>query len=129
MRALGGRQGWTRHSKLAMTSPVARIDYDEQTAAAFKASREIPRDGLWEWRDAVRRHLQPSPGMTLVDIGASYAVAKNVDLYGSIQNLFNTTYLAQGYTLTSFQGSTVSTTSIPALGMPLWATVGLRARF
>lgn len=53
-----------------MTSPVARIDYDEQTAAAFKASREIPRDGLWEWRDAVRRHLQPSPGMTLVDIGA-----------------------------------------------------------
>jgi ubiquinone/menaquinone biosynthesis C-methylase UbiE len=49
---------------------VARIDYDEQTAAAFKASREIPRDGLSEWREAVRRHLQPSPGTTLVDIGA-----------------------------------------------------------
>jgi len=46
-----------------------------------------------------------------------------------VQNLFNSQYLAQGYTLTSFQGPTVSTTSIPALGMPLWAMVGLRARF
>lgn len=49
---------------------MARISYDEQTAAAFKAVREVPRDGLAEWRDAVRRHLRPSPGMTLVDIGA-----------------------------------------------------------
>jgi ubiquinone/menaquinone biosynthesis C-methylase UbiE len=37
---------------------------------AFKAVREIPRDGLSEWREAVRRHLRPSRGMTLVDIGA-----------------------------------------------------------
>jgi SAM-dependent methyltransferase len=49
---------------------MARISYDEQTAAAFKAVREVPRDGLSEWREAVRRHLRPSPGMTLVDIGA-----------------------------------------------------------
>ena len=49
---------------------MARIAYDEQTAAAFKAVRELPRDGLSEWREAVRRHLRPSPGMTLVDIGA-----------------------------------------------------------
>jgi ubiquinone/menaquinone biosynthesis C-methylase UbiE len=49
---------------------MARISYDEQTAAAFKAVREVPRDGLSEWRDAVRRHLRPSQGMTLVDIGA-----------------------------------------------------------
>jgi SAM-dependent methyltransferase len=49
---------------------MARISYDEQTAAAFKAVRELPRDGLSEWREAVRRHLHPSPGMTLVDIGA-----------------------------------------------------------
>jgi ubiquinone/menaquinone biosynthesis C-methylase UbiE len=49
---------------------VARISYDEQTAAAFKAVREVPRDGLVEWREAVRRHLRPSRGMTLVDIGA-----------------------------------------------------------
>jgi ubiquinone/menaquinone biosynthesis C-methylase UbiE len=49
---------------------MARISYDEQTAAAFKAVREIPREGLLEWREAVRRHLHPSQGMTLVDIGA-----------------------------------------------------------
>jgi len=49
---------------------MARISYDEQTAAAFKAVREVPRDGLSEWREAVRRHLRPSQSMTLVDIGA-----------------------------------------------------------
>jgi SAM-dependent methyltransferase len=49
---------------------VARISYDEVTAAAYKTVREIPRDGLSELREAVRRHLRPSPGMTLVDIGA-----------------------------------------------------------
>ena len=49
---------------------LARISYDEPTAAAFKAVRDIPRDGLSDWREAVRRHLRPSPGMTLVDIGA-----------------------------------------------------------
>jgi ubiquinone/menaquinone biosynthesis C-methylase UbiE len=49
---------------------MARITYDDQTAAAYRAVREIPRDGLEEWRDAVRRHLSPVPGMTLVDIGA-----------------------------------------------------------
>ena len=49
---------------------MARIDYDERTAGAYKAVREIPRAGLLEWREAVRRHLRPSPAMTLVDIGA-----------------------------------------------------------
>ena len=49
---------------------MARISYDEQTAAAFKAVREVPRGGLSEWREAVRRHLRPSHGMTLLDIGA-----------------------------------------------------------
>jgi ubiquinone/menaquinone biosynthesis C-methylase UbiE len=63
---------------------MARISYDEQTAAAFKAVREVPRDGLSEWRDAVRRHLRPSQGMTLVDIGAgtgAFAAAFS-DWYG-----------------------------------------------
>ncbi|MFD1536393.1 class I SAM-dependent methyltransferase [Nonomuraea guangzhouensis] len=49
---------------------MARIAYDDQTAAAYKAVREIPRDGLEEWREAIRRHLDPSPGKTVVDIGA-----------------------------------------------------------
>ena len=49
---------------------MARISYDEPTAAAFKAVRELPRDGLTGWREAARRHLHPSPGMRVVDIGA-----------------------------------------------------------
>ena len=49
---------------------MARIDYDGQTAAAFKAVREIRREGLTEWREAIQRHLRPSPGMALVDVGA-----------------------------------------------------------
>jgi ubiquinone/menaquinone biosynthesis C-methylase UbiE len=49
---------------------MARISYDEPTASAYKAVREISRDGLSEWREAVRRHLRPRPGMTLVDVGA-----------------------------------------------------------
>jgi SAM-dependent methyltransferase len=49
---------------------MARITYDRSTAAAFKAVRELPRERLGEWRDAVERHLRPSPGMTIVDIGA-----------------------------------------------------------
>src|ERR671936_1185935 len=53
---------------------IARLSYDEQTAAAYKAVREVPRGGLSEWREAVRRHLRPSPGMTLVDIGAGTGV-------------------------------------------------------
>jgi ubiquinone/menaquinone biosynthesis C-methylase UbiE len=63
---------------------MARISYDDQTAAAFKAVREVPRDGLVRWRDAVRRHLNPSPGMTVADIGAgtgAYAAAFN-DWFG-----------------------------------------------
>jgi SAM-dependent methyltransferase len=49
---------------------MARISYDDQTAAAYKAVREVPRDGLGAWREAVQRHLRPSLRMTVVDIGA-----------------------------------------------------------
>ena len=59
---------------------MARIRYDDQTAAAYKAVREVPRDGLGGWREAVRRHLRPSPGMTVVDIGAgtgAFAAARH----------------------------------------------------
>ena len=55
---------------------MTRNPYDEQTATAFKAVREVPREGLAEWRDAVGRYLEP--GMTLVDVGAgtgAYAAA------------------------------------------------------
>ena len=32
---------------------MARISYDDQTAAAYKAVREVPREGLEAWREAV----------------------------------------------------------------------------
>ena len=53
---------------------MARIAYDDKTAAAFKAVREVPRAGLDRWREAVRRHLRPMPGMTVADIGAGTGV-------------------------------------------------------
>jgi len=53
-----------------MAVAMTRNTYDEDVAAAYKAAREIPREGLQEWREAVRRHLRPSRGMTLVDIGS-----------------------------------------------------------
>lgn len=79
------------------------------------------------WNDT--GHTQLNDGATLIDIGARWSPAKDVDIYGSIQNLTNVQYLASGYTLTSFEGSTVSATSIPQLGMPLTAIAGLRVRF
>ena len=79
------------------------------------------------WNDT--GHTQLNDGATLIDLGVRWSPANDVDVYGSIQNLTNVQYLASGYTLTSFEGSTVSATSIPQLGMPLTAIAGLRVRF
>jgi ubiquinone/menaquinone biosynthesis C-methylase UbiE len=45
-------------------------EYDAGRASAFQETRELPRQGLRVWRAAVKRHLQPRPGMIVVDIGA-----------------------------------------------------------
>jgi outer membrane receptor protein involved in Fe transport len=79
------------------------------------------------WNDT--GHTQLNDGATLIDLGVRWSPAKDVDVYGSIQNLTNVQYLAMGYSLTSFEGSTVSATSIPQLGMPLTAIAGVRVRF
>jgi outer membrane receptor protein involved in Fe transport len=79
------------------------------------------------WNDT--GHTQLNDGATLVDLGASYTVRKGVEIYGIVQNLFNTQYLAQGYTLTSFQGPTVNASAIPTLGMPFMIVGGLKASF
>jgi len=79
------------------------------------------------WNDT--NHTQLNDGATLIDLGLRWSPAKDVDIYGSIQNLTNVQYLAQGYTLTSFEGSTVSPSAIPQLGMPFTAAAGLRVRF
>jgi hypothetical protein len=51
--------GTDREAGTVRRNDMARINYDDQTAAAFKAVREVPRDGLAAWREAVRRHLRP----------------------------------------------------------------------
>ena len=79
------------------------------------------------WNDT--NHPQLNDGATLIDLGLRWTPVKDVDIYGSIQNLTNVQYLAQGYTRTSFEGSTVSASAIPQLGMPLTATAGLRVKF
>ena len=79
------------------------------------------------WNDT--GHTQFNEAATLIDLGVSYALNNSVQFYGLIQNLTNAQFLAQGYTLTSFEGPTVSTTSIPALGMPFTIAAGMRARF
>jgi len=79
------------------------------------------------WNDT--GHTQLNDAATLVDLGASYAIRKGVEVYGIVQNLFNTQYLAQGYTLTSFQGPTVNASAIPTLGMPFMIVGGLKASF
>ncbi len=79
------------------------------------------------WNDT--GHTQFNDAATIIDLGVSYSPAKSVDIYGSVQNLTNVQYLATGYTLTSFEGSTVNASAIPTLGMPLTAIFGVRAKF
>ncbi|MFE1318623.1 class I SAM-dependent methyltransferase [Kitasatospora phosalacinea] len=44
--------------------------YDARTAADYRAARELPREGLTAWREAIAEHAAPRPGTTLVDVGA-----------------------------------------------------------
>ena len=49
---------------------MARIAYDHAGAAAFEATRHLSDDGLAAWREAVIRHLDPRPGMRVLDLGS-----------------------------------------------------------
>ncbi|SCL34646.1 Methyltransferase domain-containing protein [Micromonospora nigra] len=49
---------------------VALIPFDDTDAAAFAATRELPRAGLERWRYAVQQHLRPRSGHTVLDLGA-----------------------------------------------------------
>lgn len=53
---------------------MARIAYNSHDAEAFEATRHIPEQGLTAWRDAVTRHLNPRPGIRLLDLGAGTGV-------------------------------------------------------
>lgn len=49
---------------------MARIAYDSTDADAFAATRHLGDDAAAGWRDAVRRHVEPRPGMRFLDLGA-----------------------------------------------------------
>jgi ubiquinone/menaquinone biosynthesis C-methylase UbiE len=49
---------------------MAGSSYDRQAAADYQAAREVPRDGLAAWREAIAAAAAPAPGMTVLDVGA-----------------------------------------------------------
>jgi ubiquinone/menaquinone biosynthesis C-methylase UbiE len=49
---------------------MARIAYNQLDADAFASTRQLGNDETVAWRDAVARHIDPQPGMRLLDLGA-----------------------------------------------------------
>lgn len=49
---------------------MAQIEYDEVAADAFEANRQLPLEGLEEWRKAIAHYLAPRPSMRVLDLGA-----------------------------------------------------------
>lgn len=57
---------------------MGRIDYDETEAAAFRATRHVPRDGLARWRDAVGADDPSVPLASGRALGYRYADIRGV---------------------------------------------------
>jgi outer membrane receptor protein involved in Fe transport len=93
----------------------------DEAAGSERLGQELP--SYWN----TTSHTQRNDGATIVDLGASWTVRRGLELYTSLQNVGNVHYLDQGYGYTTTNGSTVRGSTVPALGMPLWATFGLRA--
>jgi outer membrane receptor protein involved in Fe transport len=71
-------------------------------------------------------HTQLDNAATVFDLGGSYRVLDNLELYVIAQNIFSKTYYDQGLGYTTTNGSTVAGTTIPALGIPFNISGGLR---
>lgn len=74
-------------------------------------------------------HTTLNGGAFLADVGLSYRLRRNVELFGSVQNLANREYYDQGLAYTSPEGATISGGTVPQRGQPRTATVGVRTRF
>ncbi len=44
--------------------------HDRRAAEDYRSARELPRDGLADWRAAISAEVTLRPGMTLLDVGA-----------------------------------------------------------
>ncbi|GAA1935687.1 class I SAM-dependent methyltransferase [Kitasatospora viridis] len=49
---------------------MAGIEYDQHTAERYRAAREVPREGLTAWREAIAAASGLRPGDTVLDLGA-----------------------------------------------------------
>ena len=74
-------------------------------------------------------HTQLNDAATIADLGMTYRATPHLDLYASAQNVGSARYNDQGLGYTTTNGTTVSGSTVPALGMPFNLTVGARARF
>lgn len=71
-------------------------------------------------------HTQLNSAATLFDLGGSYRIQEGLQLYVVAQNIFGRTYYDQGLAVTTTNGSTISGSTIPALGIPFSVTGGVR---
>lgn len=74
-------------------------------------------------------HTQFNSAATVFDLGASYELFQNFQLYVLAQNILDRTYYDQGLGFTTTNGSTVSRSTTPALGQPFNMTGGIRVNF
>jgi outer membrane receptor protein involved in Fe transport len=81
--------------------------------------------GYW----ANTSHTQFDSASTVFDLGASYRLWADTQLYVIAQNILNRTYFDQGLGYTTTNGTTVSGSTIPALGLPFNMTGGVRVSF
>ena len=72
-------------------------------------------------------HTQKDAAAAIFDGGFAFALTARVQIYGSVQNLLDRQYYDSGLTTARMEGGAVSTSGIPALGMPRNFTVGVRA--
>ncbi|HUO23850.1 MAG TPA: TonB-dependent receptor [Caulobacteraceae bacterium] len=74
-------------------------------------------------------HTQLNQAATIADLGATWRAYKSIELYVLVQNIGAARYYDQGLGYTTTNGSTVAATTVPVLGLPLDASVGVRAAF
>jgi outer membrane receptor protein involved in Fe transport len=74
-------------------------------------------------------HTQKNDSAVLADVSLAYSWTENFEIYVVAQNIGNFDYYDQGHGVTESNGSEVNPSTIPSLGLPFSATVGIKAEF